>query len=345
MRSRSSTRFSANNFHPFIELELTMAILAKKIHIKNSAGVEQTVTLYSTTAEIATASGYTFQLVDGVTAYAALVPTSHARATSGRVIKSGTTYAWGSTAPAPAYAYKLFTTAGSGTFTVPTGVTKLRVTCVGGGAGATIIGINGEAACAPANTHPNVSGSGTNALYTSNTTLGTNTTFGSVTAARANPAKFNGKIACMEECVSNGREGSCSCVGSVFHPTAIASVSTGFNNGTSYLDGNYVIEGGAAVPLVGIDGVTRASVGAGGYGDGHQNNPCGSRCVASGGSGYRTISTISVTPGQTIAYTVGNGGNFSRREKIYTSCYSHDGTGGCPGSAGGILVEYGSGIE
>lgn len=55
-------------------------------------------------------------------------------ATNGRVIKSGTTYAIKSQAK-PAYTEKSWTTAGTYTFTVPDGITRLRVVLCGGGAG------------------------------------------------------------------------------------------------------------------------------------------------------------------------------------------------------------------
>lgn len=55
-------------------------------------------------------------------------------ATNGRIIKSGTTYAIKSQAK-PAYTEKSWTTAGTYTFTVPDGITRLRVALCGGGAG------------------------------------------------------------------------------------------------------------------------------------------------------------------------------------------------------------------
>lgn len=56
-------------------------------------------------------------------------------ATNGRVIKSGTTYAIKSQAK-PAYTEKSWTTSGTYTFTVPKGITRIRVAvCGGGGSG------------------------------------------------------------------------------------------------------------------------------------------------------------------------------------------------------------------
>lgn len=290
-----------------------MAVLAKKIHIKNSAGTEQTVTLYSTTAEVATASGYTFQLVDGVTAYAALVPTSHARATSGRVLKSGTTYAWGSATPAPTYAYKTFTTAGSGTFTVPTGVTKLRVTCVGGGA---------AGVCSDSKT-----------LTTVADTKGGTTTFGSVSAAGAKAASWTA----VEECSSSCSRDTCGTTCWINDVTNV-TVSTGTTNGIVKYTCDYY-GGAGAVALTNYQGTTIFSAGNGGCADGD----CG--IIATGGSGYKKVSTISVTPGQTISWSIASPPKGYRRGTRCTANCSSSGWNACPGGVGGILVEYGSGIE
>lgn len=312
-----------------------MAILAKKIHIKNSAGTEQTVNLYSTTGEVATASGYTFQLVDGVTAYAPLVSTNHAKATSGRVLKGGTTYAWGSAAPAPAYSSQLITTAGSGTFTVPSGVSKLRVTCVGGGAG----GCSGF--LAPGHT---VGDTSTTAVG------GTATTFGSVTAAGGTSVilKYEGYTSQYRECGS-GREASC------WYETTyhfwVQQGSTGYNNGTLSTSDDVVL-GGAAVPLTNYKGTQVATAGSGGYADSgcysvYPISGGASGCrVHSGASGYRTVTTVNVTSGQKISYTVGAGGKWcSYNGSLQSSEWNSNGHGGSLGGTGAILIEWGSGIE
>ena len=115
-----------------------MAVLSSKFYMKNSAGTQQTATIYGTTGEAGT--NYLQLMVNDVPAYVTLVETSNALATSGRVLKDSTTYAV-ATNSIPAYGYGYYTT--SGTFTVPTGVVRLRVTCVGGGAGGATASIKG----------------------------------------------------------------------------------------------------------------------------------------------------------------------------------------------------------
>lgn len=109
-----------------------MAVLAKKIHLLKSGGGEQTVNVYSTTTEVG--SNYIKVNIDGTAGYAALGATSDTLATVGRVTKSGSTYALKSSAEIP-YTKKTYTTAGTYTFTVPSGITKLKVTVAGAGGG------------------------------------------------------------------------------------------------------------------------------------------------------------------------------------------------------------------
>ena len=110
-----------------------MAELTKKLHfLKN--GTEQTAKAYSTTGEAG--SAYIPSKIDGVNCYIPIGSTSDAMATNGRVIKGGTTYAIKSQAKPP-YTEISYTTAGTYTFTVPAGVTRMRVAvCGGGGASA-----------------------------------------------------------------------------------------------------------------------------------------------------------------------------------------------------------------
>ena len=303
-----------------------MAILAKKIHIKNSAGTEQTVALYSTTGEVATAASYTYQSVDGTTCYAPLVSTSHAKATSGRVLKGGTTYAWGSTAPAPAYATWTKNAAGSGTFTVPSGITKLRVTCVGGGAGGGLFQTDTE--YEPHNALSTyVNGAGA--------IDGAATTFGSVTAAGANRWVAT---ATNRTCTASGGEGTVSYKCTI---RSHSSVSTGTTNGV-YNTGTYDYQSGApAVPLTDYKGATVFSAGAGGCSDGHDVY----RCCYTGASGYKKVSTITVTPGQVISWSIGRRSKGWRINDWCSSSCSSAGRNACAGEVGGILVEYGAGIE
>lgn len=108
-----------------------MAELAKKLHfLKN--GTEQTAKAYSTTDEAG--DNYVPLKIDSVACYAPIGATDDAMATNGRVIKGGTTYAIKSQAKPP-YTEVKYTTAGTHTFTVPNGVTRMRVAVCGGGAG------------------------------------------------------------------------------------------------------------------------------------------------------------------------------------------------------------------
>lgn len=314
-----------------------MAILAKKIHITNSAGEEQTVNLYGTVAELGSATGYTTQLVDGQECYAVLIGVDESGATAGRVqLSTGDVYAWGAQTSTPAYAYKLITTAGSGTFTVPAGATKLRVTCVGGGAG----GCSGFKY--PSST---VGATATTAVQ------GTATTFDSVTAAGGTSVilKYEGEYTTSMSCP--GRDGSCTTTTRRYY--WVQQRSKGYNNGTLSTSNDYV-NGGAAVPLTDYNGTQLATAGKGGGADsgrGYVYPTSGSNDkharVHSGASGYRTVTTIDVTPGQTLSYTVGAGGKWyaSGTGSYQSSSWSSDGHGGSPGSKGAILVEWGEGIE
>lgn len=108
-----------------------MAEMAKKIHfLKN--GTEQTAKAYSTTAE--TGGSYITNVIDNTTCYVPLVGTSDSKATIGRVLKSGTTYAIASTGK-PAYTKLTYTTPGTYTLTIPAGVTTIKVTVAGAGGG------------------------------------------------------------------------------------------------------------------------------------------------------------------------------------------------------------------
>lgn len=296
-----------------------MATLSKKINMINSAGTQQTANLYSTTAE--SGSPYLSAMVDGTAAYAPLVSPSDASATSGRVaLSDGTIYAIGKSA-VPSYSYQLLTTAGSGTFTVPSGVSKLRVTCVGGGAGGTCIDNTGEC---PESTNCRVS-----------RCAGGATTFGSVTANGATAPIFS-------ICTRTGdcsRDGGCDII---YYLCSGYTVSKGTGNG-GMTTGYDPVYGAGCVALTSYTGTQLACVGAGGYGDNGGNNVC---MASSGGSGYKTVSMISVTAGDVISYTVGAGGLLNRWGTYWSyAINSNEGQGGSPGGAGGILVEWGQGIE
>lgn len=115
-----------------------MAELAKKINIKKNDTI-QTAKIYTTVAE--TGSTVTMPIkVDGVQGYVGLVDTTNTLTTSLRVKKAGVVYAAPSTGKPP-YTEMDFTTPSTYTFTVPAGVTRMRVACCGGGGGSGAIGV------------------------------------------------------------------------------------------------------------------------------------------------------------------------------------------------------------
>ena len=279
-----------------------MGTFSKKLHIKNSSGVEQTAYIYSTTSEVG--SNYMYTIVDGTQGYIPLVSTSSGYATSGRVLKSGTTYAIGAGVP-PSYNYSLYTASGS--FTVPANVYTCRVTCVGGGAG-------GMTGFYPSGYLTNSTGT-----YTFSGVVGGTTSFGNLCSA------LGGQPASVT--FSSG-----SFVSHV--------LSAGYNNGTGYYSDSDYHGGASAVPLVNISGTTIASHGAGGYCD--ENN--GGRYNYTGASGYRTVTNVKVTPGSVITITIGGGGKNWGRGGYYDYAHSSKGYGAGPGSAGACLVEWGGSV-
>lgn len=297
----------------------------------NSAGTQQTATLYSATADVG--SNYAMLYVDSTNCYVPLVSTSATTATSGRVIKNGTTYAIGSSASV-AYDYREFKTATSGTFTVPSGVYKLRVTCVGGGSGGVCV-TSSDLTVSKVSTYLK-SYSGSNGVYTNarfkNVDGGT-TTFGSVSASGGYKAYTTAKYTYT---VGTGDEPE---TVTCFYPTKITT-NVGYNQATMYSDGTWHA-GASAVPLTNINGTTVFSAGAGGPADGGSS----AYKVSPGSSGVRTVQTISVSPGDKISWTVGNYGQGLRLTSFTTSTDSNsNGVGAGRGNVGGILVEWGEGI-
>lgn len=106
-----------------------------KLYIKKTGGTDVACNIYNTAAE---AGDKALRVGNG---YVALKDVTDANATAGRVNMGGVTYAiatkhesgGGTAVP---YTEKSWTAAGSYTFTVPDGVTRVRVAVCGGGAGA-----------------------------------------------------------------------------------------------------------------------------------------------------------------------------------------------------------------
>lgn len=109
-----------------------MSILSQKLYIKKASSTAA-CNIYATAAE---AGDKALRVDNG---YVALKPITDANATAGRVSIGGVTYAIAtkheSGGTAVPYTEKSWTAAGSYTFTVPDGVSRLRVALCGGGAG------------------------------------------------------------------------------------------------------------------------------------------------------------------------------------------------------------------
>ena len=290
-----------------------MAIFSKKLRIKNGSGATQVANIYSTANEAG--SNYMRATVDGQAAYISLGSTTDANRTSGRVKKTnGVTYAI-LVSSVPAYGYNYITWNGS--FTVPSGVTKLRVTCVGGGAG-------GMVAYAP-NYYEEDANNGT--LYTYNGTQGGNTVFGSVVGNGATSAIH--QYWHYSKSVGEGY--------TQYYYIVQRTPSYGTSGGGVYQNSD-VMNGGSAVALTAYNGQVIGYAGAGGYGD-------GGGLSFPGASGYKVVTTVGVSPGQVIGYTIGGGGNANREGWIYQGNHNDHGVGAQSGNPGAILVEWGKGIQ
>lgn len=300
--------------------------------MKNSAGTTQTANIYGTTDEVGT--NYMCATVDGTNGYIPLYATTDARATSGRVTKGSTTYAIASTAK-PAYT-KWGKSSGSGNFTVPAGVYKLRVTCVGGGAGGAII------AAQSISNGSTVSNSATGAA-------GGKTTFGSVSAKGGEASTITKTHSCGSW---DSEYGYCSGSEAYATSTSLGKGTTAAVNVTNNTD----TVAGTPVAITDYQGnVLFNSHGKGGdvnafsriAGAVSNKGACG---AVVGASGYKTVKTISVTPGQVIDWSVGAGGAGARNyvnnnATAVTSWWTGNDGGVGPGTGGAIVVEYGVGIE
>lgn len=291
-----------------------MAILAKKIYMTNSAGTQQTALIYSTTGESGTP--YMYASDGSTTGYVPLCSTSDVRATSGRVIQSGTTYAIANNAGVTYdYQYALFTS--TGTFTVPAYVTRLRVTCVGGGAGVLTYH------CSP--DHNEVldlgsSGYVDGATYWSGS--GGSSSFSTVVAGGAggNSVTFS-TYACV-----TGRETTATC-GKFTNPTVGGGRILGAVHGTDQVAGT----AGYTIYRADTGGALGTFGGGGGGGGDHNSDTI---CPITGSSGYVSTATITVTPGTTITAIVGGGGGYWSSHAYV----NENGTAGC------VFVEWGRSI-
>lgn len=118
-----------------------MSILSQKLYIKKGSSTAA-CNIYSTAAE---AGDKALRVGNG---YVALKPITDANATAGRVSVGGVTYAVAtkheSGGVAIPYTESYWTKAGSHSFTVPAGITRIRVAVCGGGAGKGSLFSNGK---------------------------------------------------------------------------------------------------------------------------------------------------------------------------------------------------------
>ena len=105
-----------------------MSILSQKLYIKKGSSTAA-CNIYSTAAE---AGDKALRVGNG---YVALKPITDANATAGRVSVGGVPYAIATKHESVPYTEKSWTVAGSHSFTVPAGITRIRVAVCGGGAG------------------------------------------------------------------------------------------------------------------------------------------------------------------------------------------------------------------
>lgn len=112
-----------------------------ELYIQKTGGTAVGCNIYSTAAE---AGGKALRVGNG---YVALKPITDANATVGRVSINGVTYAIATqhtAAVSVPYTEQQWTKAGSYTFTVPDGITRVRVAVCGGGAGKGSLFSNGK---------------------------------------------------------------------------------------------------------------------------------------------------------------------------------------------------------
>ena len=112
-----------------------------ELYIQKTGGTAVGCNIYSTAAE---AGGKALRVANG---YVALKPITDANATAGRVSINGVTYAIATqhtAAVSVPYTEQQWTKAGSYTFTVPDGITRVRVAVCGGGAGKGSLFSNGK---------------------------------------------------------------------------------------------------------------------------------------------------------------------------------------------------------
>lgn len=284
-----------------------MAELTKKLHLKKNT-TEHLAKAYSTTAEAG--AEYITNKIDGVTAYIPIGATNDSEATIGRAKKPSGAEKAILTMGKPPYTEKSWTTAGTYTFTVPQGVTRIRVAVCGGGGG-----------CASTAEDDN----DTRSVEAGN---GGTSSFGSLISATGGGGGY-ALINAGNEYEGGYWQNPSATGGSGGTPNG---ASGDFSTSTQYSTIN--TSGGAGHSLSFSN--TKGDYGKGGYASGKNDN--GAAAIGSGGGGGYNSAYFNVSAGTTYSITVGNAGSNN-------DDYFEGGTRtSYPAKAGFVLIAFGGNI-
>lgn len=280
-----------------------MALFSKKLRLKkNGVTKEEVYNIYSTTTEVA--PNYIQVYVDGKRGYVPIIKGEHEFTGDIKASINSTLYSLLTKAGQP-YGFKVFSTPGTHTFTVPNYIFKLKVTIIGGGGGG---------AC---------SGRGSGGYHnTAQGGTGGTSKCGSLSCTGGT----GGKAWSWYTTDSEGWE----YLYDFGYSKGIGGSPSG-RDGTTGGD-NAAISGGAGFQL--LDNKT---YGAGGACGATTNSSHYWDLMGSGGSGGYRSTTINVTPSSTITVVVGAGGAGDNNNKESTS-YANN------GGNGAVQIEWGEGI-
>lgn len=287
-----------------------MATLNKKLKIKSGSST-QSCNLYTTTTE---AGSDNLKLkVDNQNVYASLTTTSDSKASKGRIKKSNATKAIAISGKPP-YTEKSWTTAGTYTFTVPSGITRIRVAVCGGGGGGAI-----------ANDTRNSSSTSASG------TAGENSKFDNIIATGGGGGYteveyYRGGYSKSGYYYSTDYNGH---VGSAGSPNGHAGIRT-TSTGTFSYDNMW----GRSVSFTDTTKENNNQYGSGGGGGNNSSSDIPSE-FCSGGSGGFSSQYINVTSGKTYTIVVGKGGNRGNNSSVGNAKN---------GKQGFVLIAYGGDI-
>lgn len=123
---------------------ISMGVMGKKLYVKQTNGIATGCNIYTTAADAG--DNALAVRADGAAGYVALKSITDTNATAGRVRIGTMTYAIATQHTAAVtvpYTEQQWTKAGSYTFTIPDGITRVRVAVCGGGAGKGSLRANG----------------------------------------------------------------------------------------------------------------------------------------------------------------------------------------------------------